>query len=96
MEDNINSFDANYYNSKQKRIEKFKLKDLIDFVPILVRDVESGTALSNAFNRIVKYRYEKTFSADKEVVENEIDNINEKFTKNIKTNHTDAINKTLS
>lgn len=96
MEDNINSFDANYYNSKQKRIEKFKLKDLIDFVPILVRDVESGTALSNAFNRIVKYRYEKTFSADKEVVEKEIDNLNKTLTGNIEAKHTDAINKTLS
>lgn len=95
IEDNISLFKIGYYDSKGKKVEKFQLKQLIDFVPIMVTDVESGTALSTAFNRIVKYRYENTFSSDKEFIENEIDTINRTLTGNIKDKHTKNINESL-
>lgn len=95
IEDKISLFKLNYYNARGKVIEKFRLNQLVEFVPILVTNIESGNALSSAFNRIVKYRYENTFSADKEQVESELDSINEKLTQNIKVTHTKDINASL-
>ncbi len=95
IEEHISSYKLNYYNAKGKKIEKFSLNQLIDFVPILVQDVESGTALSSAFNRIVKYRYENIFSADKEKIEDDINDVNKKLTKNIEDKHTRCINAVL-
>ena len=95
IEDKILLFKLNYYNAKGKIVEKFRLNQLVEFVPILVTNIESGNALSSAFNRIVKYRYENTFSADKEKIEGDLDLINEKLTQNIDATHTKDINKSL-
>lgn len=95
IEDKISLFKINYYNAKGKMVERFRLKQLIEFVPILVTNIESGNALSQAFNRIVKYRYENTFSSDKQKIENELDTINDKLTQNIDASHTKDINASL-
>jgi predicted ATP-dependent endonuclease of OLD family len=95
IEDMISLFKINYYNAKGKMVERFRLNQLIEFVPILVTNIESGNALSQAFNRIVKYRYENTFSADKQQIENELDTINDKLTQNIEASHTKDINASL-
>lgn len=95
IEDKISLFKINYYNAKGKMVERFRLNQLIEFVPILVTNIESGNALSQAFNRIVKYRYENTFSSDKKQIENELDTINEKLTQNIDASHTKDINASL-
>ncbi len=95
IEDKISLFKINYYNAKGKAVEKFRLNQLIEFVPILVTNIESGNALSVAFNRIVKYRYENTFSSDKQQIENELDIINDKLTQNIDASHTKDINASL-
>ena len=95
IEEKISLFKVHYYNSKGKLVDKFRLNQLIEFVPILVTNIESGNALSQAFNRIVKYRYENTFASDKKQIENELDTINDKLTKNIDTSHTKAINVSL-
>ena len=95
IEDKISLFKLNYYNARGKKVEKFKLNQLVEFVPILVTNIESGNALSAAFNRIVRYRYENTFSADKEQIESDLDSINEKLTQNIDATHTKDINASL-
>lgn len=95
IEDKILLFKINYYNAKGKMVERFRLSQLIEFVPILVTNIESGNALSQAFNRIVKYRYENTFSSDKQQIENELDTINDKLTQNIDASHTKDINASL-
>ena len=95
IEDKISLFKINYYNAKGKMVERFRLNQLIEFVPILVTNIESGNALSQAFNRIVKYRYENTFSSDKQQIENELDTINDKLTQNIDASHTKDINTSL-
>lgn len=95
IEDKISLFKINYYNAKGKMVERFRLSQLIEFVPILVTNIESGNALSQAFNRIVKYRYENTFSSDKQQIENELDTINDKLTQNIDASHTKDINASL-
>jgi predicted ATP-dependent endonuclease of OLD family len=95
IEDKISLFKINYYNAKGKMVERFRLNQLIEFVPILVTNIESGNALSQAFNRIVKYRYENTFSSDKQQIENELDTINDKLTQNIDASHTKDINASL-
>lgn len=95
IEEKISLFKLNYYNEKGKAVEKFRLSQLIEFVPIQVTNIESGNALSAAFNRIVKYRYENTFSSDKQQIETELDGINEKLTQNIDASHTKALNASL-
>lgn len=95
IEDKSSLFKLNYYNARGKIVEKFRLNQLIEFVPILVTNIESGNALSSAFNRIVKYRYENTFSSDKEQIERDLDLINDKLTKNIDATHTKDINTSL-
>lgn len=95
IEDKFSLFKITYYNAKGKLVERFRLNQLIEFVPILVTDIESGNALSQAFNRIIKYRYENTFSSDKKQIENELDTINDKLTKNIDASHTKDINASL-
>lgn len=93
--DNIMLYKLNFYNSKGKKVEGFKLKQLVEFVPILVTNIESGDALASAFNRIVKYRYENTFSDDKEQIESDLELINEKLTQSIDATHTKDINASL-
>lgn len=95
IEDKISLFKLNYYNARGKIVEKFRLNQLVEFVPVLVTNIESGNALSSAFNRIVKYRYENTFSADKEKIESDLDSINERLTQNIDATHTKDINTSL-
>lgn len=93
--ENLSLFKINYYNSKGKLVEKFKLSNLIEFVPVEGLNVESGDALSHAFNRIVKYRYEHTFSSNKKKVEDELERLNKSLTGDIKASHTDKINHSL-
>ena len=95
IEEKNSLFKLNYYKASGKIVEKFSLNQLVEFVPILVSNIESGNALSSAFNRIVKYRYENTFSADKEQIENDLELINEKLTQNIDAKHTKDINISL-
>ncbi len=95
IEDKISLFKINYYSKKEKKIEKFRLNQLIEFVPILVTNIESGNALSQAFNRIVKYRYESTFASDKQKIEDKLDAINDELTQNIDALHTKNINASL-
>lgn len=96
IEEKISWFKLNHYNAKGKMVEHFRLKQLIDFVPIEVTNIESGNALSQAFNRIVKYRYENTFSDEKESIEKEINSLNKILTQNIESKHTGDINASLS
>lgn len=95
IEDKISLFKINYYSEKKKKIEKFRLNQLIEFVPVLVTNIESGNALSQAFNRIIKYRYESTFASDKQKVEDKLDAINDELTQNIDASHTKDINASL-
>lgn len=95
IDSKISLFKLNYYNEKGKVIDNFRLNQLIEYVPIIVENIESGNALAKAFNRIVKYRYDNTFSSNKEYVECELDDINIKLTDNIEKFHTQDINATL-
>lgn len=88
-------YKVNYYNRNSKKVDKFHLKDLIDFVMIKANKVSGETCLSDAFNKIIKYRYQELFKNEKESLEDKLIDINRELTKDIKKKHTKEINSAL-
>lgn len=89
-------FSQNYYNANMELIKGFKLKDLIEIASIDANNIHGQKCLSEAFNKIVEYRYEKVIvPAQKEKIQSKIDEINLTLTKIIDDNHTAYINSSL-
>ena len=60
----------NYYDKNENPIEKdFKLINLIDIKCIKANHLKNDHCLTDAFNKIVTYRYNSTFSDDKKDIE---------------------------
>lgn len=89
-------FSINYYNANMELIKGFKLRDLIEITSIEANNIHSQKCLSEAFNKIVEYRYEKVIvPAQKDKIQSKIDEINSTLTKIIDDNHTAYINSSL-
>ncbi len=87
-------FELNYYNRNDILVEKFHLNTLIELAKIEAITVTGEKCLSEAFNKIVQYRY-KELSTEKEKLEDNIIKINESLTKDIDKKHTKDINASL-
>ena len=80
---------------KTEKIEKnFKLSSLMDIKSISANNVKKVTALTDAFNKIISYRYDKIVE-DKQKLEEDIGEINGNLTKSIRGHHQDGINHAL-
>lgn len=71
---------------------KFKISDLMDIKFIQANNVKKEEELSEAFNKIITYRYEKIISDKKKNLDKSIDEINDSLTESIKEHHSDGIN----
>jgi len=75
--------------------EKFKLSNVMDIKFIQANNIKKDEELSEAFNKIISYRYEKIVSDKKKELDQNIDAINDSLTENIKTHHSDGINNAI-
>ena len=90
-------FSLNYYNCNMQRIEGFKLGNLIEITPIAANNIHNEQCLSESFNKIVEYRYEKVIAPSKKKnIQEKITEINKTLTEAIDDQHTTYINASLS
>lgn len=90
-------FSLNYYNCNMQKVDGFKLGSLIEITPIAANNIHSEQCLSEAFNKIVEYRYEKVIDpTNRETIQNQINEINKTLTKTVDDQHTSYINASLS
>jgi len=88
-------FGTVYYNINIEKI-KFNINDLVELKSIKANTIENDKALSNAFSKIIEYRYKSLLEdKSKEELENQIANINADLTSTISKQHTENINKSL-
>ena len=87
------AFKLNFYDKNGTKLEgKFKLSNLINLKVISANLVKKDTGLSEAFNRIVTYRYEHVLGTKKDEVEESFDTMNKDLTDIIQDHHTNEIN----
>ncbi|QSX04789.1 AAA family ATPase [Sedimentibacter sp. zth1] len=94
---NKTEFQTVYYNSANEKRNIFSLNKLIELTPIKAINIKNNNCLSKAFQKIIEYRY--NIIIDEKIVDkldDEILKINNKLSKDIKKNHSDDINKSLS
>lgn len=75
--------------------DKFKLSNVMDIKYIQANNVKKDVELSEAFNKIISYRYEKIVSDKKKELDENIDAINDSLTESIKTHHSEEINNAI-
>ena len=93
---NSTDFEINYYDKNAKKIDvDFKISNLIELQCIKANHLKSDHCLTEAFNKIIKYRYEHTFQDEKREVNKKLKEVNSDLSKNISKNHTDIIQKVL-
>lgn len=93
--DTIN-FKLNYYDKNRQAVDKeFKIKNLMDLRMIRANIIKKDTSLSEAFSKIVKYRYEHICEGDKIDLEDSLDDINNDLDDKIKVSQTKSINEAV-
>jgi predicted ATP-dependent endonuclease of OLD family len=92
---NSTKFKLNYYNSDKKRIDKFNLKELIDFYKIEANNLREEYVLSKSFNRIINSRYKLGEEYDSEGIDRSIEKINDELTGKLNSDHTENVNSTI-
>ena len=86
----------NYYDKNSNKIENnYKLSNLMDIKCIKANHLKNEHCLTDAFNKIVTYRYNSTFSDDKKNIEQELSEINKTLTGTIKEKHTYVLKEVL-
>ncbi len=93
---NSTDFEINYYDKNAKKIDvDFKISNLMELHCIKANHLKSDHCLTEAFNKIIKYRYEHTFQNEKIEVNKKLKEVNSDLSVNISKNHTDIIQKVL-
>ncbi len=93
---NNTDFEINYYDKNGKKIDSdFKISNLMELQCIKANHLKSDHCLTEAFNKIIKYRYEHTFQNEKREVNKKLKEVNNDLSINISKNHTDIIQKVL-
>lgn len=95
IEENISLFKLNYYNNNNQKVEQFRLSNLIEFVPVMVTDIENGNGLSTVFNRIIKSHYNNFSPNKKKDLDSKLININTNLTNDINTNYSNKLNNVI-
>lgn len=94
---NENKFSINYFDVNDEKVVGFKINELIELKPINAITVSNENSLSNAFCKIIEYRYKETIAGEKELeLDKEILEINSKLNDVIKEEHSDEINQSFS
>lgn len=85
-----------YYDKNMNEIDiDFKLSNLMELQCIKANHLKNDHCLTDAFNKIINYRYDHFFQNEKKEVTNELEKINHKLTENITKNHTKVIRMVL-
>lgn len=85
-----------YYDKNMNKINvDFKLSNLMELQCIKANHLKNDHCLTDAFNKIINYRYDHIFQKEKKEVTKELEKINHELTKNITQNHTDVIRNVL-
>lgn len=93
---NNTDFEINYYDKNAQKIDvDFKISNLMELQCIKANHLKSDHCLTEAFNKIIKYRYEHTFQNEKREVDKKLKEVNSDLSINIRKNHTDIIQKVL-
>jgi len=97
---NETDFSISYLNKNMEKRDGFSLNKLIELEPISANKIKSEECLSNAFSKIVDYRYNHIMKTGETAgyykLDDEIISINEKLTQHISDEHTVNINSSLS
>lgn len=89
-------FQLNYYDKKHGKLDiDFKLSNLIELQCIKANHLKNDHCLTDAFNKIINYRYEYLFRDEKQKVTENLEEINRNLTSNIQKNHTEVIREVL-
>lgn len=81
-----------YYDKNMNKIDvDFKLSNLMELQCVKANHLKNDHCLTDAFNKIINYRYDHIFQKEKKEVTKELEKINHELTKNITKNHTDVI-----
>ena len=89
-------YTLNYYDKNLNRIDAdFKLSNLMELQCIKANHLKNGHCLTDAFNKIINYRYDHVFQREKREITKELEQINSDLTQNISKNHTDVIRNVL-
>lgn len=92
---NDTDFKLKYFDANGEVVEDFKLKDLIELKPINANIIKGEKSLSNAFNKIIRYRQKELVKEGEKEFDAHISNINAEITKMIEDKHTNDINKSI-
>lgn len=85
-----------YYDKNMSKIDvDFKLSNLMELQCIKANHLKNDHCLTDAFNKIINYRYDNIFQKEKKEVTKELEKINHDLTENITKNHTDVIRNVL-
>lgn len=76
--------------------EKFKIANVMDIKFIQANNVKKDEELSEAFNKIISYRYGATVADKKTQLDEQIDNMNDNLTECIQGHHSTGINNAIS
>lgn len=89
-------FGLRYYDKNHNRIEAdFKLSNLIELRCIKANHLKNDHCLTDAFNKIISYRYDHILQDGKKEIVDSLDTINGMLSENIKKNHTKVIQDVL-
>lgn len=85
-----------YYDKNMNQIDvDFKLSNLMELQCIKANHLKKDHCLTDAFNKIINYRYDHIFQNEKKKVTKELEKINYELTQNITENHTNVIRRVL-
>ena len=89
----VTPFKLRYFSADDEPVMNFQLKQLIELRSIKANNITSDHCLSNAFNKIVKYRASKLEQQSN--VEDILESFNKSVTEQLQTEHTDSINESV-
>ncbi|MBD3351416.1 MAG: AAA family ATPase [Candidatus Lokiarchaeota archaeon] len=98
MDKDETKFKLNYYDAEGKLAndKNFNISDLIEIKPIGANKIIDDKRLSKTFNKIINFRYKNEKNLHfRESIDTQLDDINEKITKNVAKSHTESINTAL-
>ena len=86
-----------YYDKNMSKIDvDFKLSNLMELQCIKANHLKNDHCLTDAFNKIINYRYDNIFQKEKKEVTKELEKINHDLTENITKNHRNVLKELIS
>lgn len=94
----INSIELKqeYFTADRNRVDNFNLRDLIEIKPIDANVLSRENSLNQAFNKIIKYRYNRNKEDVSSGIEGELEEINQTLTDYFVRAHGNTVNESLN